>query len=60
MRGVQKLLAQGDDAEAAPKTAPAPAPVVAAPIAAAPNMAALIAIRDTLIEALAEDSRVHI
>jgi len=58
MRGVQKLLAQGDSEDAAPKAAPAP--VVAAPVMPASNAASLIAIRDVLVDALAEDARVHI
>jgi DNA-binding transcriptional MerR regulator len=57
MRGVQKLLAQGDDAEPVAKAAPA----AAAPAATAgANVDALIAIRDALAEALAADQRVHI
>lgn len=58
MRGVQKLLAQGDAAE----TPAAPAPVVAPPAAptAADDRAALIAIRKVLVDALTEDQRVHI
>ena len=55
MRGVQKLLAHGDAAE----PAPAPRAAETAP-AAATNISALIAIRDTLVDALAEDGRVHI
>lgn len=59
MRGVQKLLAQGDGGEAEAK--PAPAPVAADPAPAAPdNRDALIAIRKVLADALAEDARVHI
>ena len=58
MRGVQKLLAQGDSEDPAPKVAPAP--VVAAPVVPASNVASLIAIRDVLVDALAEDARVHI
>ena len=57
MRGVQKLLAQGDAGEA--PAAPAPAPIAVAP-AAAGNREALIAIRKVLADALAEDQRVHI
>jgi len=55
MRGVQKLLAQGDAAE---PTQPAPQPV--ATPAPASNLPTLIAIRDALARALAEDQRVHI
>jgi DNA-binding transcriptional MerR regulator len=59
MRGVQKLLAQGDDD--APAAKAAPAPIAAAPIAASStDIDALVAIRDTLAQALAEDARVHI
>ncbi len=57
MRGVQKLLAQGD---APALQAPPP---VAAPVAPAPSGApieALIAIRDSLADALASDHRLHI
>lgn len=57
MRGVQKLLAQGDSGDAgepADQAAAAPAPTPAA------NVQALIAIRDTLANALVEDQRVHI
>jgi len=58
MRGVQKLLAQGSGAEI-PK--PSPAPVAAAPAPAArADVETLIAIRDILVDALAEDVRVHI
>ena len=53
MRGVQKLLAQGESEDAAPKTTPAP-------VVPASNVASLIAIRDVLVDALAEDTRVHI
>ena len=60
MRGVQKLLAQGDPAEAPPAAAPAPTPVATATAAAAGNREALIAIRDALANALVEDQRVHI
>ena len=56
MRGVQKLLAQGDNAEAAPK----PQPAVAAPATTSANIEALIAIRDRLADALLDDQRVHI
>jgi len=57
MRGVQKLLAQGDAAEPA-----APRPVAAAPATpvGADNRDALLAIRNVLADALAEDQRVHI
>jgi len=56
MRGVQKLLAQGGGVE--PRK---PAPVIAESAPVRPsNVGALIAIRDTLIDALAEDGRVHI
>ena len=58
MRGVQKLLAQGDAAEAPVATAAA-APT-AIPPAATGNREALIAIRDVLADALTEDQRVHI
>ena len=59
MRGVQKLLAEGGGGEALPK--PAPTTIVAAPAPAAPtDVGALIAIRNALHEALAEDQRVHI
>jgi DNA-binding transcriptional MerR regulator len=59
MRGVQKLLAQGDSAEPVAKAAPQPA--MAMPAASAPsNIEALIAIRDSLVDALGEDQRVHI
>ena len=58
MRGVQKLLAQGDGDES-PKAAPAPAAAETAPSKPA-DIGALIAIRDVLVEALAEDGRVHI
>jgi DNA-binding transcriptional MerR regulator len=58
MRGVQKLLAQGDAGE----TPAAKTPVAAAP--AAPALAghrdALIAIREVLANALLDDQRVHI
>ena len=57
MRGVQKLLAQGDAGEPAPQATPASAP---APAAAPSNVEALIAIRDTLANALTDDQRVHI
>jgi len=57
MRGVQKLLAQGDAGEPAPQATSASAP---APAAALSNVEALIAIRDTLANALTEDQRVHI
>ena len=57
MRGVQKLLAQGDAGEPAPQATPASAP---APAAAPSNVEALIAIRDTLLNALTDDQRVHI
>jgi DNA-binding transcriptional MerR regulator len=59
MRGVQKLLAQGDAGEAPVAAPAAPAPIAAAP-AAAGNRDALIAIRDVLANALTEDQRVHI
>jgi len=59
MRGVQKLLAQGDAGEAPVAAPAAPAPIAAAP-AAAGNREALIAIRDVLANALTEDQRVHI
>jgi len=55
MRGVQKLLAQGDGDE---PVAAAPAPVAATNVA--DSREALIAIRDTLVDALTEDGRVHI
>jgi len=57
MRGVQKLLAQGD-APAEPTTQP----VTSAPaaLASAGQTDALIAIRDSLAEALASDHRLHI
>ena len=58
MRGVQKLLAQGDNAEAVP-AAPEPRATGAAPARSA-DVGALIAIRDVLVDALAEDGRVHI
>jgi DNA-binding transcriptional MerR regulator len=58
MRGVQKLLAQGDSGEDAPRTAEAP--TAPAPSAARVDVDALIAIRNTLADALAEDARVHI
>ncbi|MBW8743159.1 MAG: MerR family transcriptional regulator [Sphingomonas sp.] len=58
MRGVQKLLAQGGGAEA-PKPSPAPVVAEAAPAASA-DVETLIAIRDRLIDALAEDDRAHI
>jgi len=58
MRGVQKLLAQGDNAEAVPASPP-PRAVDAAP-ARPTNIPALISIRDILVDALAEDGRVHI
>src|SRR3954465_2721312 len=45
MRGVQKLLAQGDNAEAIP-AAPAAPRIVEAPPARPANLTALIAIRD--------------
>ena len=57
MRGVQKLLAQGDSGEAPAAT---PAPAAVAPAAAPADREALIAIRNVLAEALAEDQRVHI
>ena len=58
MRGVQKLLAQGDAGEPAPQATPPSAPV---PAPAAPsNVEALIAIREVLANALVEDQRVHI
>ena len=57
MRGVQKLLAQGDAGET--PAAPARAPSAAAP-AVADNREALIAIREALADALLEDQRVHI
>jgi DNA-binding transcriptional MerR regulator len=58
MRGVQKMLAQGDaEAEAAvPPTAPVP---TTAPPAGVP-IDALTAIRDSLAEALAADLRLHL
>jgi len=59
MRGVQKLLAQGDAAEAPVAAVAASAPVATAP-AATGNREALIAIRDVLADALTEDQRVHI
>ena len=59
MRGVQKLLAQGDNAEAVPEPPATPRAVEAAPAKPA-NIGALIAIRDVLVDALAEDGRVHI
>lgn len=59
MRGVQKLLAQGEAGET-PAVAPASTPAAAAPAAAIGNREALIGIRDTLANALAEDQRVHI
>ena len=54
MRGVQKLLAQRDAGEPAPRSAPVP------PAAAPSDVETLIAIRDTLASALTEDQRVHI
>jgi DNA-binding transcriptional MerR regulator len=60
MRGVQKLLAQGDGGEPAVQAGPA-APVQAPAVSTAPsNIEALIAIRDALAEALSADQRVHI
>jgi DNA-binding transcriptional MerR regulator len=62
MRGVQKLLAQPDDAPpagAAPVTAPASAPSASAP-AAANDAGALRAIRDALHDALVADAQAHI
>jgi len=59
MRGVQKLLAQGDTGEAPVATAAASAPTAVAP-APTGNREALIAIRDVLANALTEDQRVHI
>lgn len=57
MRGVQKLLAQGD----APAAAPAPAPIAASPtVAPEADREALTAIRKMLADALIEDQRVHI
>lgn len=58
MRGVQKLLAQGEGAEAAVQ--PAPEPIVTASAAPAGNVEALIAIRDALADALTADRNVHI
>jgi DNA-binding transcriptional MerR regulator len=60
MRGVQKLLSQGESIEPAPKAALESA--AAAPAAGSPpgNVEALIAIRDALANALAADQRVHI
>jgi DNA-binding transcriptional MerR regulator len=55
MRGVQKVLAQGDAGE----TPPASSSAAAAP-ATIDNREALIAIREVLAKALAEDQRVHI
>jgi len=57
MRGVQKLLAQGDSSEPA-QIAPAAIPAAAPTIR--PDVEALIAIRSVLADALAEDQRVHI
>jgi DNA-binding transcriptional MerR regulator len=57
MRGVQKLLAQGDSenaGEPAAQPAAVPAPTPAA------NVQVLIAIRDSLANALIEDQRAHI
>ena len=59
MRGVQKLLAQGDAGEPASKAAPAPTAIAPTPSGPA-NRDALIAIRDALAEALTADQRVHI
>jgi DNA-binding transcriptional MerR regulator len=58
MRGVQKLLAQG---ETEPVAKAPPEPAIAAPTAAAPaNIGMLVAIRDSLADALLDDQRVHI
>jgi DNA-binding transcriptional MerR regulator len=57
MRGVQKLLAQGDSSEPAQAL---PAAIPAATPAVQPSVEALIAIRSVLADALAEDQRVHI
>ena len=60
MRGVQKLLAQGDGAELPkPAAKPAPATAEAAPPSSS-NIGALVEIRDVLVDALAEDGRAHI
>ena len=59
MRGVQKLLAQGDTGEAPVAAAAASTPTAVAP-ASTGNREALIAIRDVLANALTEDQRVHI
>jgi DNA-binding transcriptional MerR regulator len=59
MRGVQKLLAQGDTGEAPVAAAAASTPIAVAP-ASTGNREALIAIRDVLANALTEDQRVHI
>jgi len=59
MRGVQKLLAQGDTGEAPAAAAAASTPTAVAP-ASTGNREALIAIRDVLANALTEDQRVHI
>lgn len=58
MRGVQKLLAQGDAGEA--PAAPTPVAVASVVPAVAGNRDALIAIRELLANALVEDQRVHI
>jgi len=55
MRGVQKLLAQGDEPEAVQ-----PLPPAAPPLPPHSNIAALIAIRDALANALLDAQRVHI
>jgi DNA-binding transcriptional MerR regulator len=57
MRGVQKLLAQGDSSEPAQAL---PAAIPAATPAVQPSVEALIAIRSVLADALADDQRVHI
>ena len=56
MRGVQKLLAQGDASEPVSAARAPAAPAVAGP----PDVEALVAIRDALANALAEDQRAHI
>lgn len=61
MRGVQKLLAQGEEPEPATKPASEGISHPPMPVAATPsNLEALVAIRRALADALAEDQRVHI
>ncbi len=62
IKGVQKLLAQKADAQAVAETAPAPAPIAPAPVLVVNQPAIpatvrseLVAIRESLIKALATD-----